>query len=66
MNAVDLEGLPEEQAKFIKDIVGFLRQKAARNRLRSPGDDEDVSIVFATHDSTVLGSVSREEIYDHV
>jgi len=60
--SINLEGLSEEQVRFIEAFVAFLRQY---NRIQR-ADQNQEEVTFATHRSGVKGRLTREEIYDYL
>jgi len=63
-SAIDTRGLREEDVQLLKQLAGLLRD---REEAKKRGDDRgSKKIVLGKHRSTVIGSLSREEIYEHL
>ena len=62
---IDVKGLPEDRIEYLKNMVA-LWKKQARDSSREEAADPDNDIIFATHPSKVIGSLTRDEIYDHL
>ena len=60
---IDIHGLPEEDVRFIRDFVEFLRQKTKKSEAKVKGKEE---IPFADWPLGVKGKLTREEIYDYL
>jgi len=61
-DVIDIHDLPNEDIQFIKKIVGLLREKA---KTKETGEGKK-EVVFSSHDSNVIGKITREEIYDYL
>jgi hypothetical protein len=59
MDTVDLRGLPEPIARAVEAMVETIRQQLAKGTPAKPPARE-----FPRWPGTVLGTLSREEIYD--
>jgi hypothetical protein len=62
-DVIDVNGLPDEQVKLIREFVRFLKQQA--NEPGSPIEEEE-TISFAEWTLGVKGRLTREEIYDYL
>jgi len=60
---IDVHDLPEEEVKIIQDLVECLR---ARARAKKEEAAEEEKIDFAAWPLGVKGTLTREEIYDHL
>lgn len=58
---IDVHDLPEEQVKFIKEFVDFLRRKRRKAKV-----EEKEEIVFASWPLGAKGKLTRREIYDYL
>jgi hypothetical protein len=61
--SIDVHDLPEEEVKFIKKLVDFLKEKAKMRRTKAEKKEE---ILFATWPLGVKGKLTRREIYDYL
>jgi hypothetical protein len=67
---IDVKGLPEDRIQYLKNMVA-LWTKQAQSRTQEQEDEQHIAdldngLVFATHPSKVIGSLTRDEIYDHL
>ena len=60
MKEINVEGLPEPVARAIETVVMMLRQQ-----LRPPGNHHE-KVKLLTRPGTVIGRLTREEIYEHL
>lgn len=56
MRTIDLEGIPEEQAKAIEEQVRYWREQAAKRA--------KPAVEIPRWKGKVIGRMTREEIYD--
>jgi hypothetical protein len=67
MEQIDVHDLPEEQAQLLQEFVEFLKQ---RGRTRGQAEEQPLPLAetpaFAVWPLGVKGTLSREEIYDHL
>jgi hypothetical protein len=59
MEHINAEGLPEPVARAVEAMVQALREQLAKNQMKEPGE-------LPVWRGTVIGSLTREEIYDDV
>jgi hypothetical protein len=59
MEHINVEGLPEPIARVVKAMVQALRQELAKDEKKAPGE-------LPVWRGTVIGSLTREEMYDDV
>ena len=57
MEALDVTDLPKNKVEELKQLIKEWRQEEQAT------EDGDEDIVFAVHDSNVIGSLTRREIY---
>jgi hypothetical protein len=57
-DTINVRDLPDEDIRFIKELVEFLREKA---KLRQTREEEKTS--FSSWNLGVKGKLTREEIY---
>ena len=63
-SAIDTQGLRKEDVQLLKQLAGLLRD---REEAKKRGNDRrSKKIVLGRHRSAVIGSLSREEIYEHL
>lgn len=60
---IDVHDLPEDEIKFIRRLVEFLREKA---KMRKAMTKEKEQIIFGTWPLGVKGKLTRREIYDYL
>ncbi|MFH1648455.1 MAG: hypothetical protein ABIA11_01825 [Patescibacteria group bacterium] len=60
---IDVHDLPEEEVKFVQELVEFLRKKA---KMREAKGKEKEEVVFASWPLGVKGKLTRREIYDYL
>lgn len=69
IKSVSIEGLDDEQARLIRELVEFLRarrqKRQAHVRVVSKGG-RGGEITFATYPLGVKGEITREEIYEDI
>lgn len=64
---IDVRDLPEEQVKLIHEFVKFLKRQVSKQKLSKTAVKETAqNVVFATHQSNVIGRLTSEEIYDYL
>ena len=61
--AIDVHDLPENEVRFVKELVELLREKKQETKKDGEASEE---INFATWPLRVKGKLTREEIYDHL
>ena len=70
MESIDVHDLPEDEAQVIAAYVELLRvrRKPREGEMAraTPADAARDELVFATWPLGVKGTLSREEIYDHL
>ena len=68
MESVDVHDLPEEEARLVAEFVKFLRRRKLRQHAAYGGTEEQplTETTFAVWPLAVKGTLSREEIYDHL
>jgi hypothetical protein len=70
MESIDVHDLPEDEAQVIAAFVEFLRvrhrQRAGAQAPATPADAARDEPVFAAWPLGVKGTLSREDIYDHL
>lgn len=71
MKSIDVHDLPEDEAQIIAAFVQFLRERkghaTATSHAAVPGADVTLHApAFVTWPLGVKGTLSREEIYDHL
>jgi hypothetical protein len=68
MDHIDVHDLPEEEARLIATFVEFLRRRKQAVALQKVRETEVPPAVgqFAVWPLGVKGTLSREEIYDHL
>ncbi len=70
MKSIDVHDLPEEEAQVVAAFVEFLRQRQRRpaepHPTATPGDERPTESPFARWPLGVKGTLSREEIYEHL
>jgi hypothetical protein len=59
MEHINVEGLPEPVARALEAMVQALREQLAKDQKKEPGE-------LPVWPGTVIGSLTREEIYDDV
>ena len=59
MENINVEGLPEPVARAVQAMVQALREQLAKEQKKEPGE-------LPFWPGTVIGSLTREEIYDDV
>lgn len=59
MEHINVEGLPEPVARAVQAMIQALREQLAKDRPKEPGE-------LPVWRGTVIGSLTREEIYDDV
>ena len=64
MDMLDVRGLPDDQIKFIQQLIEFMRQKQQKP-LTQP-EDETKTIHLRSWSLGVKGEISREEVYDYL
>lgn len=62
-NTIDIQDLPAEEAKLVREFIEFLREKA---RMRGEATERKGEITFATWPLGVKGKLTRREIYDYL
>ena len=62
METLDLTGLTENEVAYVQHIVEQFRHKKEYEDITDTADE----VVFATHKSTVIGPLTRREIYEDV
>ena len=62
-NSIDVSDLSDKDIKIVQEFVKMLR---VRTRKELSLKSQDEKIVFATRKSNVIGSLTREEIYDYL
>jgi len=60
-DVIDVHNLKEDDAKFIEKIVNLLRE----NKGEEPKAEQE-DIIFSSWPLGTKGTLSREEIYDHL
>ena len=63
VDTIDVHDLPEEEVKFIQELVELLREKVRMKKAKVEGKEE---IFFATWPLGVKGKLTRKEIYDYL
>lgn len=58
---IDLRDLPEEEAKFVENLVDFLKDRAKVKKGKQKEQDN-----FSTWPLGVKGNLTRKEIYDYL
>jgi hypothetical protein len=68
MERIDVHDLPEEEAQLVAMFVEFLRQRRQEQAKREAVKREEACEVrpFAVWPLGVKGTLSREEIYEHL
>jgi hypothetical protein len=56
MESINVEGLPEPVARAVQAMVQALREQLAHDQKKAPGE-------LPVWPGTVIGSLTREEIY---
>ena len=69
MDRIDVHDLPEEEAELVAAFVEFLRRR--KSLAAEPQEVREAAataplVPFATWPLGVKGTLSREEIYDHL
>jgi hypothetical protein len=64
-DTIDVHDLPEEDVKFIQELVELLREKARVRKAKMEGKELGET-AFTTHPSDVIGKLTRREIYDYL
>jgi hypothetical protein len=59
MEHINVEGLPEPVARAVQAMVQALREQLAKDQKKEPGK-------VPVWPGTVIGSLTREEIYDDI
>jgi hypothetical protein len=59
MENINVEGLPEPVARAIEAMIQALREQLAKDQKKEPAD-------LPVWPGTVIGSLTREEIYDDI
>jgi hypothetical protein len=59
MESINVEGLPEPVARAIQAMVQALREQLAQDQEKEPAE-------LPVWSGTVIGTLTREEIYDDV
>jgi 4'-phosphopantetheinyl transferase EntD len=59
MESINVEGLPEPVARAVQAMVQALREQLAHDQQKAPRE-------LPVWPGTVIGSLTREEIYDDV
>jgi len=62
-NSIDVSDLSDKDIKIVQEFVKILR---VRTRKELSLKSQDEKIAFATRESDVIGSLTREEIYDYL
>jgi hypothetical protein len=62
-NSIDVSDLSDKDIRIVQEFVKILR---VRTRKELSLKSQDEKIVFATRESDVIGSLTREEIYDYL
>jgi len=62
-NSIDVSDLSDKDIKIVQEFVKILR---VRTRKELSLKSQDERIVFATRESDIIGSLTREEIYDYL
>jgi len=60
---IDVSDLSDKDIKIIQEFIKILR---AKTREEFSLKSQDEKIVFATRKSDIIGSLTREEIYDYL
>jgi hypothetical protein len=60
---IDVHDLPDEQVRFIKEFIQFLRQKGKERDRKVKRKEE---ITFASWPLGAKGALRRSEIYDYL
>ncbi len=58
----DLDDLPQDEAKFVQDLVGFLLERARRKKRAKAHQGRRLD--FVAFPSDVKGKLNRKEVYD--
>jgi hypothetical protein len=66
MEQIDVHGLPEEEVQLIAAFVEFLRARKQEHRQPTAAAPVGQEPVFAAWPLGVKGTLSREEIYEHL
>ena len=72
MDAIDVHDLSDEEAKLVAEFVEFMRQRKKQQvKMQQQEKIENIKqapqvISFAAWPLGVKGTLSREEIYDHL
>lgn len=64
MDTLDVQGLPDDQIEFLRELIEFMRQN--QKKLATPLIDESQTIHLHSWPLGVKSDVSREEIYDYL
>ncbi len=59
MDAIDVKGLPEEQARLLRDFAEFLKAKTGMRKDKKPPQ----KIALASWPAKIKGNLTRKEIY---
>ena len=62
-NSIDISDLSDKDIRIVQEFVKMLR---VRTRKELSLKSQDEKIVFATRKSDIIGSLTREEIYDYL
>lgn len=62
-DTIDLHDLPEEEMRFVKEFVEFLKRRV---KMRKEKTGEKEEITFAIWPLGVKGKLTRREIYDYL
>ena len=66
MEQIDVHGLPEEEVQLIAAFVEFLRACRQEHRQPTAATPAEQEPVFAAWSLKAKGTLSREEIYEHL
>ena len=64
VDTLDVSGLPKKKVDELQKIIDQYREEVhkVQNLEKDPKDD----VVFTTQKSSVIGSLTRREIYEHL
>jgi len=62
-DTIDVSDLPEEEIRFLQELVEFLRERLKRKKVKT---EEEGKLLFASWPLGVKGKLTRKEIYDYL
>lgn len=64
METIDVSDLPEPFAQAVKAVADIFRRQLAGQKEKDAGPEKASPVKLSVCDGAVIGSLSREEIYD--